>query len=136
MTNVYLFFDGKCAEAMKFYEKMLKGKLRLMTVKESPMANQPGFGNPDAVLHSRLDFDGGILMASDWMAPDPYPGMKGFRVSIEVKTVNEAKRLFDTLSKSGTVDMPQQKTFWVESFAMLVDRFGTPWMISGGKALQ
>ncbi len=132
--DTYLFFNGDCAEAMRFYERTLGGQLHLMTAKESPAAAHVPPGSDDKILHSRLDFDGGVLMASDWMDTKPYPGMNGFAVSVTYTKVDEAKRVYDTLAKGGKVTMPLGKTFWVESFGMVVDRFGTSWMISGGQA--
>lgn len=131
--ETYLFFNGNCAEAMKFYEKTLRGKLQMMAEKDAPDASKNA---SDKILHARLVIDGGVLMASDWLAPQPYPGIGGFSISRYVETVDEAKRLYGTLSKGGKVDMPLDKTFWVEAFAMVTDRFGTPWMISGGKPLM
>ena len=128
MPNVetYVFFNGNCAEAMKFYEKTLKGKLQMMTEKEAPGAPKNA---SNKILHARLVIDGGVLMASDWLAPSAYPGMGGFSVSRYVEKVDEAKRLFNELSKGGKVDMPLAKTFWVEAFAMVTDRFGMAWMV-------
>ena len=59
--------------------------------------------------------------------------MHGFRLCLSYPTVAEGQKIFDALANGGKVTMPYQKTFWVESFAMLTDRFGTPWMINGGK---
>jgi PhnB protein len=132
--NTYLFFDGNCADAMRFYERTLGGKLSLMTHAESPMAAQTPPGSADRIMHARLDFDGGMLMASDWMAGQPYGGMKGFSLSLIYPTAAEARRMFDTLAQGGQVTMPIDKTFWAEAFGMLVDRFGTPWMVNGGMA--
>jgi PhnB protein len=132
--NTYLFFDGNCADAMRFYERTLGGKLSLMTHAESPMAAQTPPGSADRIMHARLDFDGGMLMASDWMAGQPYGGMKGFSLSLIYPTAAEARRMFDTLAQGGQVTMPMDKTFWAEAFGMLVDRFGTPWMVNGGMA--
>jgi PhnB protein len=69
-------------------------------------------------------------MASDSMAGQPYAGMKGFSLSLTYPTAAEAKRIFDALAEGGNVTMPLQKTFWAEAFGMLVDRFGTSWMIN------
>jgi PhnB protein len=132
--NTYLFFDGNCADAMRFYERTLGGKLSLMTHAESPMAAQTPPGSADRIMHARLDFDGGMLMASDWMAGQPYEGMKGFSLSLIYPTAAEARRMFDTLAQGGQVTMPMDKTFWAEAFGMLVDSFGTPWMVNGGMA--
>ena len=129
-VNAYIFFNGNCAEAMRFYEKTLGGKLRLLTAKEMPAANVPP-EQADAIMHARLDLDGGgFFMASDWMSPDPYPAMHGFRVSLSYPSVADANRIFDALADGGSVQLPFQKTFWSPGFGMLTDRFGTPWMIT------
>src|SRR5260370_9244781 len=134
--DTYLFFNGNCAEAMKFYEKTLGGKLDMMKEKDAPKTAQGPQGKSDKILHARLAFDGGVLMASDWLTPQAYPGMGGFSVSLTYTKIDEAKRIYDALSKGGKVGMPMDKTFWVEAFGMIVDRFRTSWMISGGKALM
>jgi PhnB protein len=132
--NTYLFFDGTCADAMRFYERTLGGKLTLMTHAESPMAAQTPPGSADRIMHARLDFDGGMLMASDSMAGQPYEGMKGFSLSLIYPTAAEGRRMFDALAQGGRIIMPIEKTFWAEAFGMLVDRFGTPCMVNGGMA--
>jgi PhnB protein len=129
-VNAYIFFERNCGEAMRFYEKALGGKLGILTAKETPMAGDLPPDQADLVMHARLDLDGGgFFMASDWMSPDPYPGMHGFRVSLSYPTVAEANRIFDALAAGGSVQLPFQKTFWSQGFGMLADRFGTPWMI-------
>jgi PhnB protein len=136
MANLdpYLFFDGNCAEAMRFYEKTLGGKLDLMKAGDSPAAGEMPPGSADKILHARLALEDRAVMASDWMGGDqPYAGMKGFALALGYTAVDEARRVFDALAEGGQVNMPMQKTFWVESFGMLVDRFGTSWMVSGGK---
>jgi len=129
--NPYLIFNGNCAEAMHFYERTVGGRLQMMTHAESPIADQTPPGSADGILHARLDFDGGVLMASDGMVSDSYNGMHGFSVSVIYPTAAVAKRVFDALAKGGKVIMPLDKAFWSEAFGMLVDRFGTPWMING-----
>jgi PhnB protein len=128
----YLFFDGTCAEAMRFYERTLGGKLDLMKAGDSPAAGDMPPGSGDKILHARLALGDRALMASDWMDSRPFEGMKGFSLALAYPTVDEAQRVFDALAEGGQVNMPMGKTFWVESFGMLVDRFGTPWFISGG----
>jgi PhnB protein len=131
-TNNYLFFHGNCADAMRFYQKTLGGKLDLMTHAQAPAAAKVPPGSADRILHARLLFDdGGVLMASDDMVTDTYKGMNGFYVSIIYPTAAEAKRVFDGLAKGGKVNMPFDKSFWAEGFGMVVDRFGTPWMVNG-----
>jgi PhnB protein len=133
--DIYLTFNGNCADAMRFYERTLNGKLEmLMTHAESPIAAQAPPGSADRIMHARLVIDGRVLMASDSMVGQPYEGMKGFSLSLIYPTVADAQRVFDALAKGGQVHMPLQKMFWAEAFGMLVDRFGTPWMINGGMA--
>jgi len=132
--NAYLFFDGTCADAMRFYERTLGGKLDLITHAQSPMADKTPPGSGDRIMHARLTIDSGTLMASDSMAGQPYAGMHGFSLALEYPTAADARRMFDALVQGGQVTMPMQKTFWAEAFGMLVDRFGTPWMVNGGMA--
>ncbi|MGH8528671.1 MAG: VOC family protein [Nevskiales bacterium] len=127
----YLFFDGNCAEAMRFYEHTLGAKLEMMmTHGESPMAAQSPPGNADRIMHACLVKGDFMLMASDAMGGEPYGGMKGFSLSLACATADEAQQRYDALARGGKVTLPLQKTFWSESFGMLVDRFGTPWMVT------
>lgn len=134
MLDSYLFFsDGRCAEAMRFYERTLGGRLeKIMTYGDSPDPQNCPAGAQDLVMHACLKLDGRLLMASD--APPGYPHhpMGGFALSLNYPSPQEARRVFDALLQDGQVTMPMQKTFWAETFGMLVDRFGTPWMVGGG----
>jgi PhnB protein len=134
--DTYIFFDGTCAEAMRFYQRTLGGELTMMTNAESPVAAQTPPGDANRIMHARLTLDGRMLMASDWPSATgrPYEGMKGFSLALAYPTVAEAKRLFDALAQGGQVTMPFEKTFWAEGFGMLVDRFGTHWMVNGNTA--
>ena len=129
----YLFFDGSCADAVKFYEKTLGAKLAMMMKgADAPDGAKVAPGDRNKVMHARLELDDGrALMASDWMGPVPYPGMNGFAISIQYKTVPEAKRVYEALSQGGKPTMPMSETFWSQAFGMCADRFGTPWMVSG-----
>ncbi|HEX7270589.1 MAG TPA: VOC family protein [Casimicrobiaceae bacterium] len=133
--DAYLVFDGNCAEAMRFYERTLGGKLEvLMTHAQSPLAANTPPGSENRIMHARLNLGDRVLMASDAMADHSYQGMHGFSLSLIYPTAAEARRVFDALSAGGKVTMPLDKTFWAEAFGMLVDRFGTPWMVNGGMA--
>ncbi|HXI11177.1 MAG TPA: VOC family protein [Thermoanaerobaculia bacterium] len=134
MTQIdpYLIFDGNCAEAMKFYAKTLGGKLDIQTFSQSPPEMPTSPGDADRVMHARLEMGDRALMASDSGGEMKYEKMQGFFVSLLFPDVAESKRIFETLTRGGTIIMPLEKTFWAESFGMLVDRFGTPWMVSGG----
>ena len=126
----YLTFDGQCAEAMRFYEKTLGGKIvGMMTAAQTPMAADIGPRYAEQVMHACIEIDGRRLMASDSMG-QPYSGMQGMSVSLHYTDPGEARRIFAALSEGGKVTMPIDKTFWAEAFGMLVDRFGTPWMIN------
>lgn len=135
MLDSYLFFDGTCAEAMRFYERVTGGKLQfMMKYGESPMAKDPQHcppGSEDRVMHANLVIDGRNLMASDTPAGQGKP-MQGFSLSLYYDTPEEAKRKFDALADGGSVQMPFAPTFWAKGFGMLTDRFGVPWMVSGG----
>lgn len=128
--NTYLFFDGRCEEAFAFYAKLFGGKIEMMLVHEGT----PAEGHVPAewrkkILHARLVIGDNILMASD-APPDHSQKPQGFYVNIGLTDVPEGERLFNALADGGTVRMPFEKTFWAERFGMLVDRFGTPWMIN------
>ena len=134
--HAYLTFDGNAAEAMRFYEKTLGGKIQMMmTMGEAPGAEQFPPGAASRIMHAALAYGGGLLMASDSMPGQPYEGMKGFGVALTLDTVAEGRRVFDALAEGGKVGMPYDKTFWVEAFGMVTDRFGTPWLVNGGKPL-
>lgn len=134
--NAYLTFDGNAAEAMRFYEKTLRGTMQMMmTVGEAPGTEQMPADARKRIMHASLAYGDGLLMASDSMPGQSYEGMKGFGVALTLDTVAEARRIFDAFADGGSVGMPFEKTFWVEGFGMVTDRFGTPWLINGGKAL-
>jgi PhnB protein len=119
---------------MRFYEKALDGKLEMMMkASEAPVKSEHDKDNPNGILHAAVSVQGSRILASDWMSPDPYPGMKGVSLAIAYPTIDEAKKKFEALAAGGRVNMPLDKTFWVESFGMVTDKFGTHWMISGGK---
>jgi PhnB protein len=130
--NPYLIFNGNCAAAFKFYEKCLGGKIVMMlTHAEAPsddQARQVPAGWRDKIMHAHLTVGDKALMGSD-APPDRYEPMKGFSVSHTVDTPADAERVFKALSEKGTVQMPMQQTFFAARFGMLVDQFGTPWMI-------
>ena len=129
----YLFFNGNCAEAMRFYHRTLGGELqKIMTYGDSPEPEQCPAGARDLVMHACLVLDGRMLMASDTppsYGPQP---MGGFAVALNYPTPQEARQVFDRLAEGGKVTMAMTKTFWAEAFGMLTDRFGTPWMVGGG----
>ena len=129
----YLTFDGNCADAMRFYERTLGGKLEMiMTHAQSPMAAQAPPGSANLVLHVRLLIDGRVLMACNATLDEPYEAMKGVAIALNYPTATEARRAFDALAEAGEVRVQLQPTYHAEAFGKLVDRYGTSWMIGGG----
>jgi PhnB protein len=130
----YLNFNGNCKEAFEFYEKSLGGKIiAMLTHADTPVAASVGPEWHDRIMHARLQIGDAVLMASD-SPPESYEQPKGFSVSIHVDDPAEAERIFHALAEGAEVQMPIQETFWAVRFAMLTDRFGTPWMINCEKA--
>ena len=132
--STHLNFDGQCAEAFKFYERCLGGKLvALMTHGESPMKDQVPAEWRDKVIHARLEVGKDALMGCD-APPTHYARPQGSSVSVTFDAPADAERVFGALADRGKVTMPFQKTFWSQGFGMLVDRFGVPWMVNTAQA--
>ena len=128
--NPYLLFKGNCEDAFKFYEKCLGGKIVTMMPHEgTPAAEQVPANWREKIIHARMTVGDHVLMGSD-VPPDRYAPMKGFGVSFAVDSPADAERIFKALSEKGTVGMPMQQTFFAVRFGMVVDQFGTPWMIT------
>ncbi|MBI1775343.1 MAG: VOC family protein [Proteobacteria bacterium] len=128
----YLFFDGRCDEALEFYRKALGAEvLMLMRFKESPEPHPPGMippGAGDKVMHSCFRIGDTQVMASDGCCLGK-PNFQGFSLSITAANEAEADRLFASLAEGGQVRMPLAKTFFSPRFGMVADRFGVTWMI-------
>jgi PhnB protein len=131
----YLFFDGRCEEAIEFYKKALGAKVEmLMRVKESPDPPPPGTYPPgceEKVMHASLRIGDAMVMASDGRAQGK-PVFKGFALSLEAATPADADRMFGALADGGQVRMPLGETFFSPRFGMVADRFGVEWMIITG----
>lgn len=129
----YLAFNGNCADAMRFYEHVLGGKLEvLMRNADSPFAAQTPKEHEDRILHARLALPGGgQLFAGDCPPQMPYQGVHGVAFALNYETVDEAKRVFNALADGGKITMGLQPMFWAKIWGMLNDRFGTPWIING-----
>jgi PhnB protein len=127
---VYLHFNGNCEEAFKFYEKVLGGSITAtFPFKGTPAEQQVPSEWGDKMMHASMKVGNTILMASD-APPGRYQPAQGFSVSINLTDTVEGERIFKALGEGGTVIMPFQQTFWAKGFGMLVDQFGTPWMIN------
>lgn len=129
-VSPYLSFDGQCEAAFKFYESCLGGRIgAMLSYAETPMAQHMPPEARGRIAHARLMLGDQLLMGSD-APPGRYEASKGMSVTLGIVGVDEAERVFQALAEGGTVGMPLQKTFWALRFGMLVDRFGTPFMIN------
>ncbi len=128
--NTYLFFNGHCEEALKFYQQVLGGEITAMMPHRGSPAEQSASPEwQDKILHACLEVNGRRLMASD-SPPDYYKTPQGFMVQVDVSEPAQADRIYNALVEGGQVRLAIDKTFFARRFGMLVDRFGTPWMIN------
>jgi len=129
----YLFFNGRCEEAVEFYKKALGAEVvMLMRFKESPEPPQAGMlppGSENKIMHASFRVGDTMVMASDGHCTGK-TDFQGFCLSITVPTEAEADRKFAALAEGGQVQMPLAKTFWSPRFGMVADRFGVGWMVS------
>lgn len=127
----YLFFDGRCEEALEFYRDAVGAKVEaLMRFKDSPEP-PPADCAPvgaDKVMHASMRIGDSQVMVSDGDARGR-PEFKGFSLSLTVADADEAQRRFAALGEGGQVVVPLGKTFFSPGFGMLVDRFGVHWMV-------
>lgn len=133
-TNTYLFFDGQCEEAMKFYADCFGTEVTMsLTFGETPLASEVPDEWQKRICHSEVVVGETTLMASDDM-PGQHKKPQGFGVLLNgVDSPEEVARLCEALAAGGKVNMSPQETFWARSFCALEDRFGMQWMISCDK---
>jgi PhnB protein len=128
----YLFFDGRCDEAIEFYRSTLGAEVTmLMRFKDSPEPHEPGMcptGSEEKVMHVNLRIGESTVMASDGRCLGQ-PAFQGFALSLTAADDAEAERLFAALADGGQVQMPLAKTFYSSRFGMVADRFGVGWMV-------
>lgn len=132
LVQPYLFFEGRCEEALTFYRSALDAEvLTLMRFNESPEPMPPDMCPPGSeykVMHASFRIGETTLFASDGRAQGQ-PTFQGFSLSLSASTDADAQRLFAALSEGGKVHMPLTKTFYASSFGMVADRFGVSWMV-------
>ena len=129
-VNPYLFYNGNCEEALKYYQKVLGAKIEAMLPYEGgpkEMPIPPEYGKK--IMHARITIDGEVLMASD-APPEHFHKPQGFSVSLTFTDPAEAERKFTALCEGGSVNMPFGKTFFSRGFGMGTDQFGIPWMVN------
>ncbi len=129
IVQPYLFFDGRCEEAVEYYRKSLGAEVTaLMRYKESPEPSMCPAGAGEKVMHASFRVGETTVMASDGRC-EGRPSFQGFSLSLTVSDPAEADRLFAALADGGRVQMPLTTTFFSPRFGMVADRFGVPWMI-------
>jgi PhnB protein len=129
----YLFFNGRCEEAVEFYKKALGAEVAmLMRFKDSPEPHAPGMlphGSENKVMHVSFRVGDTTVMASDGFCKGQ-TDFQGLSLSLTVSNETEADRIFAALADGGHVQMPLNKTFWSPRFGMVTDRFGLGWMVT------
>jgi PhnB protein len=128
--NAYVFFDGRCEEALRFYADKLGAEVLFkMQYKDAPPeANRPADPkSDDKVMHASVRIGESILMMSD-DCMSPQVTRSGFSLSVTADSLAEGEKLFNALAQGGKVNMPWQATFWSKGFGMLTDQFGVNWM--------
>jgi len=129
-VNPYVFYNGNCEAAFKYYEKVLGARIEaLLTHEGAPesMPLPPDWKNK--IMHGKITIDGEVLMASD-APPGHFQQPQGFSVSLTVADPAEAEQKFKALCEGGSVTMPFGKTFFSKGFGMGIDQFGIPWMVN------
>ena len=131
----YLFFEGRCEEAIEFYRQALGAQVEmLMRFKDSPVPPQgsgecaPTPGTENKVMHATIRIGDSAVNASDGRCTG-HPKFGGFSLSISAKDEAQARKLFAALGDGGTVTMPMSKTFFSPAFGMVTDRLGVSWMV-------
>jgi PhnB protein len=133
--NPYLAFDGGCREAFEFYEKTLGGRIAfIQTYGESPMAANTPADAHGRVMHVTMQVGDQVLQGAD-APPGQFSKPAGFCVALHVDDAADGERVFTALAQGGSVQMPYQATFWAKGFGMLIDRFGTPWIVNADQAV-
>ncbi len=133
----YLFYEGRCEEALDFYAKALGAKVEMkMRYSESPEGGCPAgmpAGSESKIMHSAFRIGESTVMASDGLNSGK-ADFKGVTLSISMDDEAGVKRAFDALSAGGNVIQPLMKTFFSPAFGMVADKFGVPWMVLVYKA--
>ena len=125
----YLFFEGRCAEAIAFYEKIIGARVAVrMAYRDAPQGTPIDPANADKIMHATINVAGAELLMSDGMC-NGNAAFSGFSLNLATGDEVEAARWFHGLAEGGTVRMPLARTFFAKSFGMCTDQFGVGWMV-------
>jgi len=126
----YLFFHGRCEEALTFYKVCFGGDFEVNRFAGSPMEGDVGPEFRDKIMHANFVAGDLKFMASDGRPGSPPDGQDDIVLSLATSDAAEGERVFKTLSEGGEVGMPLKEMFWGGRFGELTDRFGVQWMVS------
>jgi PhnB protein len=127
----YVFFYGRCEEALEFYKNAIGGTYELNRFEGSPMADQVPANLRNKIMHASFKGDGFSFMASDGdLSKSVDPDAGNVSLSLGVNDSAQAERVFNALADGGKVSMPFSDAFWGGKFGVVVDRFGTEWMVT------
>jgi PhnB protein len=128
----YLFFDGRCEEALNFYKRALGAEVQTMMrwreSPEPPPTEKCAAPSGEKIMHAAMKIGDTVVMASDGL-PQEKSIFEGFSLSLTARNEAECDRLFNALAEGGQVQMPPTKTFFSPRFGMVADRFGVSWMV-------
>jgi PhnB protein len=134
----YLYFDGRCEEAIAFYSEAL-GATELFKMRFKDAPSDPARPIPahvaDKIMHATLAIGSTHVLMAD-SGGEQKISHSGFSLSVTADDVASGEKYFNALAHDGTISMAFQKTFWTEGFGMLVDKFGVPWMVNVRQAAQ
>src|SRR5262245_5323123 len=134
--NAYLSFDGQCREAFELYARVLGGKIVfLQTIGDSPMAASMPPEAHGRVMHVTMHVGDQVLQGAD-APPGYFTQPAGFCVALHFDTAEAGEKCFNALAEGGKVQMPYQATFWAKGFGMLIDRYGTPWILNADQQIS
>ena len=129
LTEPYLFFEGRCDEAIEFYRDALGAEVTaLMRYKDNPDRDSSRPGTDDKIMHANLRIGETAVMVSDGLCSG-LPNFQGFSLTLSLASEAQASRMFQTLAEGGKILMPLAQTFYSPLFGMVADRFGVQWMI-------
>jgi len=127
--NPYLHFDGDAEDALNFYKDALGGEIIMISrYGDSPMPSDEDWKNK--LMHSRLVFDGNLIMISDAFKGNKAKKEGNVQLSVEVESIDRIDEVFTKMAEGGKVTMELQDTFWGARFGMLKDKFGVDWMFN------
>jgi PhnB protein len=134
--NAYLNYGGNCAEAFRFYEQQLGGKITMMmTHGQMPDSSDIDPAWMDKVLHARMELGGTAIYGADIPSP-PFEPIRSAYLSLSVDSIAEAERIYALLTEGGEIFMKMDETFFAHRFAMFRDKFGASWMLLNEKPMQ